>query len=147
MELKYCPKCEKEKELKLFSNNQKREDGKYRICKYCQSEYDKKHYLNHLSKHKDRRKNYQIKIREWFIEFRKNFQCKKCEEKRHYLIQFHHINKDEKVFNISEYRNGKNKLLKELEKCIPLCSNCHDEFHYFERLNNITIEEYLRNVG
>jgi len=34
-------------------------------------------------------------------------------------------------------------VLKEIEKCILLCSNCHREFHYFEKVNKITIQEYL----
>jgi predicted HNH restriction endonuclease len=33
----------------------------------------------------------------------------------------------------------------ELKKCIPICSNCHREFHYLEKQNNITIKEYLKN--
>lgn len=37
------------------------------------------------------------------------------------------------------------KTLEEIEKCIPLCANCHREFHYLEKENNITIDEYLTN--
>ena len=38
---------------------------------------------------------------------------------------------------------GSNKLKEELKKCIPICSNCHREFHYQEKLNKITIQEYI----
>lgn len=30
-----------------------------------------------------------------------------------------------------------------MKKCIILCANCHREFHYLERLNGITIDEFL----
>jgi 5-methylcytosine-specific restriction endonuclease McrA len=43
-------------------------------------------------------------------------------------LHFHHLNPNEKDFNISsEYDWDKVQL--ELEKCILLCSNCHIEAH------------------
>ena len=70
--------------------------------------------------------------------------CKKCGCSKHYLIDFHHINPAEKDFSISENSHAKfETLLKEIEKCIPLCSNCHREFHYFEKTQGITLIDYL----
>lgn len=40
-------------------------------------------------------------------------------------------------------RSSLDTTLNEIQKCILLCSNCHREFHYFEKENGITIEEYL----
>ena len=38
------------------------------------------------------------------------------------------------------YNGGFNKLFKklkdEIRKCIPLCANCHREYHFFENLKN-----------
>ena len=34
--------------------------------------------------------------------------------------------------------------LVEINKCIPLCANCHREFHYLNRETGITLEEYLQ---
>lgn len=70
---------------------------------------------------------------------------KKCRDKRLYIIDAHHINPDIKEFNISDTRGIKSIKL-ELEKCIPLCSNCHKEFHYFQKLNKINIEDYLEKI-
>ena len=71
--------------------------------------------------------------------------CLKCGEIKEYLIDFHHVNQDEKEHSISALlANSKVELFfKELEKCIPLCSNCHREYHYFNDKENKTIEEYL----
>ena len=66
---------------------------------------------------------------------------------KHYLIDFHHINPAEKNFTISENSHAKFEiLLKEIEKCIPLCANCHREFHYLEKEQGITLNEYLNGA-
>ena len=58
--------------------------------------------------------------------------CAKCGETRLYLIQFHHIDPAQKSFNISYYNRimDNDTIAKEINKCVCLCSNCHDEFHY-----------------
>ena len=45
-------------------------------------------------------------------------------------LDFHHINPSDKDFEISKYR-GKfsEKVIKELDKCMLVCSNCHREIH------------------
>ena len=45
-------------------------------------------------------------------------------------LDFHHINPEEKEFSISNKGNKSiEDLMKEAEKCIILCSNCHREEH------------------
>lgn len=47
-------------------------------------------------------------------------------------FDFHHVNPDEKEYQISRLLSHPKKLetvLDELEKCILLCSNCHRELH------------------
>lgn len=46
-------------------------------------------------------------------------------------LEFHHLNPNEKDFNLSD-RNIKldwNKVKQEIDKCILVCSNCHREIH------------------
>jgi transcriptional regulator len=49
----------------------------------------------------------------------------KCIEALH----FHHTDPLEKHFNISASSLAFNKLIKEVDKCVLLCSNCHVEVH------------------
>jgi hypothetical protein len=44
-------------------------------------------------------------------------------------IDFHHKDPAEKDFTIAKAWNNLPLVIEELKKCIPLCSNCHREFH------------------
>lgn len=46
-------------------------------------------------------------------------------------LEFHHKDPTQKDFGISQYgaTHSWNKLKKELDKCVLLCSNCHRELH------------------
>lgn len=72
-------------------------------------------------------------------------ECAKCGDTRTYLLDFHHKDPAQKEFTIGVMKKGaKEKIQKEIDKCICLCANCHREFHYFEREQGITLEEYLK---
>lgn len=62
-----------------------------------------------------------------------NLSCTVCGYSRcSKAIEFHHIDPRTKLFNISQVtknRVNKEVFLAELAKCIPLCANCHREFH------------------
>ena len=77
-------------------------------------------------------------------EFKHNHPCVKCGCSKYYLIDFHHLNPAEKDFTISDNSHAKiETLMREIDKCVPLCANCHREFHHLEREQGMTIEEYL----
>lgn len=76
--------------------------------------------------------------RVFILEYKKEYNgCKKCGwNKRYEVLEFHHINKKRKKFNI----NGNyiancsmERLKKEILKCDLLCPNCHAIFHYNEK--------------
>lgn len=59
--------------------------------------------------------------------------CINCNETDIFKITFHHIDKKEKEFEYGVYTGYKWSVIeKELDKCIPLCQNCHRELHYNE---------------
>lgn len=70
--------------------------------------------------------------KKWGIEYKGN-KCICCGyDKCIEALDFHHLDQNEKEFNISEY-GDKNlnwlELKKELDKCILVCANCHREIH------------------
>ena len=88
--------------------------------------------------------NQNILKRNFIQEYKQNCSCSKCNDTRSYVLDFHHTDPTKKDFNIGDAtKHGLEKIKQELEKCVPLCRNCHSEFHYFEKENNLTIKDYL----
>ena len=95
--------------------------------------------------HRLRKQEQTKKIRQFINEYKSNCTCRKCNETRIHVLDFHHVDPNEKDFDIGSASKYSTKKLKvELEKCIILCRNCHADFHFLERENNITIEHYLK---
>lgn len=109
---KICCGCKQEKDEGEFYHNSATKD---RLTPYC---------IDCLKKKYDERKD--------FVESLKT-KCIKCGDDRPWVIQFHHIDPSAKSFEISSGLTGRGKsaIQKETLKCACLCSNCHDEFHYF----------------
>lgn len=119
---KRCLQCGQIKNIDDFYNTRQ-------ICKECTKENERIKY---------RKKTNELN------EYKKTLTCKKCGCNKFYLLDFHHINPQEKDYAISENPHAKfETILKEINKCIPLCSNCHREFHWLNEHEQITLEEYL----
>ena len=72
--------------------------------------------------------------------------CAKCGDSRGYVLDFHHIDPNEKDIAISRMISKNYTLehiMNEIKKCVCLCSNCHREFHHFKKEKQITIDDYL----
>lgn len=140
--MKTCSKCKEKKELNNFYKNSFKKDGHQDLCIECKKNQDKKHW----DKHKIKWNKHYLKVQkerlEYFNAFKEAEKCKKCNENRYWLLDFHHIDpklKTNLVKNMGSLKTAKT----EIEKCIVLCSNCHRDFHYQERNSNMTIKEYL----
>jgi len=126
--MKKCFQCKQELELVNFYKNKSTKDGYSGICKQCQTDNERKN--NQLTK-------------EWLVSFKN--ECEICGEKRHWVLDFHHLNPSQKSFNISNYsisgtsgfETKKKKILEELKKCIVVCANCHRDIHYQEKITKI----------
>ncbi len=84
-----------------------------------------------------------ISVKEELVKY-KGSKCEVCGYNRCMrALTFHHINPNEKDFNISGSHCRKLKTLKkEVDKCQLLCHNCHNEIH--EKLDLTTSQLYLQ---
>ena len=59
-------------------------------------------------------------------------------------LHFHHVNPKEKDFTISRKSYSFERLKKEVDKCIMVCSNCHSEIH--EEINQYGKSQIVENI-
>ena len=73
-------------------------------------------------------------LREWLVQYKRTLFCSSCgmSFKEHpECCDFHHIG--EKKLDIAHLLKwSKSTVLKELEKCIPICANCHRILHFYK---------------
>lgn len=131
--MKVCPKCDIEKELTEFSLNRSKKDGHSSICKCCHRLIRKKHYDKNKTTEKARTVANKLRIKGLVEEYKSRLSCIVCGENHPAVLQFHHLNPDEKDFDISQAtHNGVSfeKIKSEIDKCVVLCANCHFKEHY-----------------
>ena len=144
---KTCRRCNQVKPLSEFPLNSPDKKGRrYYMskCRKCMTEFVKPYVKKYMKEHPERVKQYDKNTRikrGKVLEELKLSGCAKCNDKRPYVIDFHHTDPSTKKIAMSDA--SIKQILAEKNKCILLCSNCHREFHYLEKQNNITIEKYL----
>ena len=72
------------------------------------------------------------KLKYWFRGLKSTLWCSKCNESSPACLDFHHVNKNEKIMEVCKMVSlsySKQKILQEIDKCIVLCSNCHRKHH------------------
>lgn len=69
--------------------------------------------------------------KDWYWEYKQGLKCSKCGFSHPAALHFHHVDPSTKSFSRFA-RNARNreKLMKEIAKCIVLCANCHAIEHY-----------------
>ena len=78
------------------------------------------------SKDKDRIKTNYKKL----VEYKKKLRCTLCGVRDHRVIDFHHFkDKDGLVSKFIYQGYSWERVQQEIDKCIPLCSNCHRIHH------------------
>ena len=103
----------------------------YKDKKY-QLQAQRNHYLNNKEDYLNRNKIRRNERKIWFSEIMKDKCCCKCSESAIECLDWHHIDPNEKDSNVSALLNNfrsKERILKEIEKCVLLCSNCHRKVH------------------
>ena len=128
-----CKRCNCEKPLVEFNLRDKEKQIPTTYCKQCNKEKVKawRKTEEGSKKWKVTRDDKVKKVRAWVNEQRA-LGCENCNETRFYVIDFHHIDPDTKVFTLgdqSRYSSWK-AVKEEINKCKRLCANCHREEHY-----------------
>lgn len=138
----YCLECSP-----LNSNNRKQihkiKDNK-KLCKKCNLFVPIKNYYKYKDKiwpyciicEKNRVKEKLRNFKQLCIDY-KGGKCNLCGyNKCIAALDFHHKDPKNKKINISKIQSKKLtiNIIKELDKCEILCSNCHRELHYKEEI-------------
>lgn len=132
--MKMCIKCKAEKDESEFFFRNKSKSILHNTCKSCKRDMDKKSYKSSSKRRSKLRANALEAIernRTFVRRLKKKLSCQKCGEKRHYVLDFHHL--ADKKFTVTELAGrgcSLETLKKEIRKCTPLCANCHREEHY-----------------
>ncbi len=119
--LRKCKNCgieaHTEEDLKLFRSSTASKYGKSNYCKVC---------ANHTQQKRRQTLKYEA------CKY-KGGECLKCGIKvttvNTPIFEFHHINPNEKEYQLSYSGFSLDKQKDELDKCILLCSNCHRMEH------------------
>jgi hypothetical protein len=85
------------------------------------------------AKHRESRRNSARRNKDWFFEYKNTLSCIDCGFSHGAAIHFHHLR--DKVATIATMVNKgvkREAIMTEIEKCIPLCANCHALRHYNE---------------
>ncbi|HEX5186504.1 MAG TPA: hypothetical protein VFV86_06400 [Nitrososphaeraceae archaeon] len=151
--MKICKKCNQLKELKEFNKaeNIGKKDGLSSWCKFCVREKSKLFYEKNKEKQKLKFQKQNKEKSLILYSLKEDKKCEKCGyNKCMEVLDFHHLDPNQKEFNISNFGRMKgftklDQVIEEIKKCVVLCSNCHREFHYLEKTQNILIEQFLNN--
>jgi len=145
--MKICTKCGINKEDNEYSKSTTKRNNKiYNYlaswCRKCSIECTKQRKNNDINKHNIERKKIQknvaIKrrlIKQKLVEYLGGY-CQFCGYNKNISsLEFHHKNPNIKEIEISniirkDMKNFKiDNIKEELDKCILLCANCHQELH------------------
>lgn len=70
------------------------------------------------------------KNKKYVNNIKKRSKCSICGESEVCCLEFHHLDPSTKVDSIMNMLNeSRGTLIKEIKKCIVLCSNCHKKVH------------------
>ena len=144
---KICITCKKSKNIDSFAWRDKKRNKRHTYCRECRTKIDTKFYKRNkkdiLAYKKKQRKERQEENTKRILEYLEDKCCLDCAETDPVVLDFDHLR--DKKFNISNaiHRYPWKKILKEIEKCVIRCSNCHRKktarergYLRYELLNN-----------
>ncbi len=136
MKSKTCPKCGEDKTLKHFGRRSTAKDGLQTWCRTCCGEAEKIRYRNNPEPTKRQAKASRVRLKPELMAIvnnvRRKYGCAFCGERELCTLDFHHLKarKDHGGDPVVRFiHSGRGMLVKEINKCVVLCSNCHRKVH------------------
>lgn len=131
MESKVCTRCKVDKPLTEYFKTKRSKDGLQPACKSCMNISYKasrrKKIAHYNAVCNGRRSALVARIRAW----KEERGCWFCDETFGPCLELHHLDPAIKEINASETSNHSwNVFIKESEKCIVVCANCHRKLHH-----------------
>lgn len=90
------------------------------------------YYINNRKIMLERQKEKYEILSKTFNEWKNTLTCVKCGEKDPNCLDFHHIDSNLKEYNMKRaVAAGAKTVVRELEKCVVVCANCHRKIHAY----------------
>jgi len=130
-----CAKCCKQRETKNFNKNVSKADGLQPYCRECQNNVDRTLYgSSALRRQKVRQRSLakRAELHAITVKVKLERGCYCCPERTPECLKFHHLDpkmKDLEVSKAVQFEWSVPRLLREIEKCVVVCGNCHDKLH------------------
>ena len=132
METKICSKCKTEKNFDEFLWKNKSKNQKHSVCAECYKDVRKKSYDANAQYYKDKSRKRRKEHAFQYEEYKKSLSCQVCGESESVCLDFHHMDSSKKDFTIGSRKHSSGNFettIKEIEKCVVLCANCHRKVH------------------
>ena len=143
MPLKKCSKCELHKDTSQFNKDASKPDGLYSSCKACVNLARRKTYGRDSQRWKERKR----KNQDYVYDYLSDRCCEECGESDIIVLQFDHIEPENKVATVSDLASGSfERLIDEIDKCRILCANCHTR-HTAQQFNWYVLDYLVDKQG
>jgi hypothetical protein len=131
--MKRCSRCKVAKPEAEFGKHNGRKDGLQSFCTECSKARAKVYYEANAEVMRKQiyssRKSRNQELRGWLTQLKRELGCTFCSETEPVALDFHH-NQGDKDFVIGRFRSySKPQVIKEILKCLLVCSNCHRKIH------------------
>lgn len=131
---KVCCRCTLKKPIEDFNWKVKSKNKKKSYCRACDRLGHKKFYQANTTRLKSESILRGKAIRLKFQQFKKTLSCTICSESDSVCLDFHHTDpkhKDDSIAALVTKGVSWDKLMKEVDKCIVVCRNCHTKIHAY----------------
>lgn len=121
--MKRCSKCDAI--TNKFHKSARSPDGLQPRCISCAKEIARVRYQENKSRINDLNNEREKRYRREYLEYKKTLSCVDCGISDWRVIEFDHLG--DKTANISDLapKRSLSGLMKEINKCEPVCANCH----------------------